>query len=262
MKLLRVVGAIGIAGLVACGGSQDDSSTSTATFPPTTDLQPVDDSSPEAVGDVVETPGASVAPSTDEVVDPPDEVVDPPEPPEPQWPPSQDLLDEAVLPISAMPTGWARVPESEPSDRACDISLGSVLGVEDIPTGRAEFAEDPDLGPLVVLSVGVLPPDVGNVDVLSSMRDAMLDCEGTLDEADFSFSELSFPAIGDQSFAVRMNVETGGSSFAMDIVQARVGNVVVQVAGAAVFGDSTAILRQFAEPQLERALAVLSDHAA
>jgi hypothetical protein len=186
------------------------------------------------------------------------ESTEPAEVPQGQWPPSQELLDRAVLQISDMPTGWAAVADDgEEASPPCDASISSITGVDEMPSGRAEFAEDEELGPLVILSVSVLPPDLGNLDVLGTLKQAILDCRTSVDGFDVAFSELSYPSVGDQSFAVRMSVTDDDVKITFEAVWARAEDTVIQVAGFDYFGDAIDIVDRFIEPQLERAVEMI-----
>lgn len=239
-----------VAGLVAvgCGGGDDDASTPTVTFASTSTEPSTTSSGPtgsEAVPEsttTVTAPPSSISPTTKPSV----------------WPPPQELLDEALLQIADMPTGWASIPDDgEDSDPPCGVSISSIVGVDEIPSGRAEYAEDANFGPGVILSVGVLPPDLGNLDVLGTLKQGRLDCQSSSDGFDLTFTELSYPPLGDQSYAFRLTVTDGDTTFTSDAVEARVGDVVIQLAGVDVFGDATVIIDQFAERQLARAVEVL-----
>lgn len=239
-----------VAGLVVvgCGGGNDDASTPTVTFDPTSTEPSTTASAPDGSEAVPEstttltTPPSTISPTTEPSL----------------WPPPQELLDEALLQIADMPTGWASVPDDgEDSDPPCGVSISSIVGVDEIPSGRAEYAEDANLGPGVVVSVGVLPPDLGNLDVLGTLNQGRLDCRTSSDGFDLSFSELSYPPLGDQSYAWRLTVTDGDTTFTSDAVDVRVGDIVIQVAGYDIFGDPTDIVDQFVEPQLARALEVL-----
>lgn len=160
------------------------------------------------------------------------------------------------MPIGAMPSGWAEVPDDEEDNEPCGVSVSSILDIPEIPSGHAWYAEDEDYGPMVFLSVGVLPTT--DVDVLTTLKNGLLACEPPDDNGwSTRYSELSYQPLGDQSIALRITRAKDDTTVYLDVVQARVGNVMVQVGGAEVFGDSTAILDQFAQQQLDQAMDVL-----
>lgn len=239
MKYLHLFVAVAGLAVAACGGGDDDASVPTVTFAPSI-TQPSTTAPSPATSEPASTP--TVSPTTAMVT----------------WPPSQELLDQAVLPISDMPTGWAAIPDDgEDSEPPCGVGISTIAGVDEIPSGRAQYAEDENFGPLVMLSAGVLPPDLGNLDVLGTLEEAMLDCRTNIEGFDVSYSELSYPTLGDQSFALRQSATKDGTTVIFDAVQARSGDVVIQVAGADFFGDATDILEQFAERQLDLAVEIL-----
>lgn len=178
------------------------------------------------------------------------------------WPPPQEQLDAALLTITDMPTGWATVTDDDSDDSGppCDdAGLAKVLEMDsdDLPDGQFTAAADEDFGPLLGNAVTVLPPEAPD-DVMTTWRDRVLACENESDGFDISFGELSFPTMGDESFAVRMNLTNDTATAHVDMLMVRTGDIVVALQTYDQFGDSTELLTEYAQPAVDRATSALS----
>lgn len=261
MQKGRVVAAlIGALVLVGCSGDDDASSMTVLTFSPETTVVSNGSSTVGVAEPATPPDGATTAPTDTETAAPSPGSAVPTTLSNRPWPPSQELLDASVLTIGDMPSGWARVTDDSEDDPPCGIRMSTILGLPDdgLPSGEAAFAEDENVGPYVNIATSVIPPDAANIDLLNSFLAQIVTCEDESDGTRITFSELSYPTVGDQSVAYRMHAVTStGVSFDSDIVLARVGAVFLQVAGIDVFGSSTAILDQFVHPAIDRAVSVL-----
>ena len=152
-----------------------------------------------------------------------------------------------MLTIADMPTGWATVADDDDSGPPCDAGLSQVLGIDedDLPQGEFIAAEDEDIGPLLGNFVTVLPPDAP-ANVMTEWRSRMLACEGEFDGFDVSYSELSFPPIGDETIAVRLNLANDEATGHFDMLVVRVGDIVVALQAYDQFGDAAALLTEYA----------------
>lgn len=147
---------------------------------------------------------------------------------------------EAALPtVQDMPTGWTRDKENEEDDDSEDDEKVTPVRCEEI-MGEAEDDEDAvaeatrafkadDFGPFLTVEVSSYDAEVPD-DALDEVADALSKCKKfTMVDAEGSKTKvvaesLSFPNLGDETFAVRMKMDTEFLPAALDLVMVRVGH--------------------------------------
>lgn len=180
--------------------------------------------------------------------------------------PDEDDLRSGLLTIADMPTGWTEERLEASDDPLCGIRLARLLdlGVDRLPSAGVTFVEDEDLGPTIAEVIGFVPSGRGP-DVVPLVRKAFVGCEGDeIDGLEATVSELSFPALGDESVSYRVRLEDpdSGQTANYDLVYARSGDLIVVVFSFAVVEDTTALLEEYAPQAVEKATeALLSSDA-
>jgi hypothetical protein len=157
---------------------------------------------------------------------------------------SEDELAAALLAIGDFPSGWSEVAlDDSPGRGFCGKPLTSEVVR---PAARAErrVAEDPDTGPLV--NLGLMSFETGDNAhrFIETAREAGSSCQQWEDTVDgerivLDIGAMSFPAQGDQTYAVKMTVSAASdpdSTYDIENVGVQLGNVVVLVQRLDLFG--------------------------
>jgi hypothetical protein len=132
-------------------------------------------------------------------------------------------LKSAALSVSDMPTGWAAATESD--DDTVTGFCNRPVPDEGLSKAQAGFQKS-DLGPIAEEALrGYASADAVS-EVLKQIRDDASSCTSMIDKGDqVHIAALSFPTVGDATFAVQLSGE--GATFDEAFIQ--VGNVLVQV---------------------------------
>ncbi|HYJ67838.1 MAG TPA: hypothetical protein VEX15_09255 [Nocardioidaceae bacterium] len=178
--------------------------------------------------------------------------------------PDAEQLQPGLLTIADMPAGWAEVPddgEDEDDSQLCGIKLAELLGfdADEMPHAEVQFAEDVDVGPSIGEEVGFAPEGRGE-DAFQLLRDAIADCEGdTIGGLDVTVSELSFPAVGEESMAYRIHLEDpdSGQELDVDVVWARHGDLLIYLFAYDALDNPTKLLQTYAPSAVDKASAEL-----
>lgn len=139
----------------------------------------------------------------------------------------EDRLLAALLTLDAMPTGWTgTAPEFElRTPGGTYTSLCHELEARSIAAVSVDFQKSA-FGPLMSQTIAVYPNKTDAKAALDDLIAAARDCPELVDDAGnkSTFSALSFPAFGDDTFAIRSS-----GLVEMDIVQIRVDNVIINI---------------------------------
>ena len=180
--------------------------------------------------------------------------------------PGEDELQPALLTVEDVPAGWAEVPDDgdEGDDPLCGIRISNLLGFEadELPRAEVQFAEDVDAGPSIGEQVGFVPEGQGD-DALRLLQDAVADCESDeFNGLEVSVSDLSFPAVGEQSTAYRVHFEDPDSGQALDVdtVWARQGDLLIYLFAYDTMGNPTELLQTYAPVAVDKATDTLASH--
>jgi hypothetical protein len=175
-------------------------------------------------------------------------------PKERSTPLTKDDLAAALLTIDDMPTGWAgSPPEDDSDDDFCDDA--PKLGDPKIEA-EATFQED-EFGPVYFEAIGVYDDAEAYMDKLEEVVDACrsftdVDDEGT--ETTGSIQPLSFPKLGEETFAMRATGEGGGFSFSGDFVIIRLSDDLLMMSGTiGIMGGGADNFEQLTRTAFERA---------
>lgn len=250
-----------LATLVMLAGCSDDDQADTVPTPtrPTSasaDTSPsvaADESAETSTTDLTSVPNETTADTTKAITTvPPSTTV----PPETTGAPVADGNDptEIIITLADMPTGWSPMPpdeeEDDSDDLACldaafeSVGLGEDLETDtDYPQAEASFSQS-EFGPFV-LSYVVSGLDDGVLgDFMDVLPEAFASCDGTTDPDGYTYSVLpiSFPDLGDQTFATRLDGTGGMLPISMVLVLTRVDDVLIYSANAALGGGIDAAL--------------------
>ena len=202
---------------VACGGGNERATTIQSTVTP---LQAT--AAPEETATIVETSSpATATPNDDEIA---------------------ERLSAALLSIEDMPTGWAVGPPDEDEDEnendICGISSGQFA--EGAAARVTANFQESEFGPFLAQVIDFFP-DGDAERVMTEFSDAFGSCTEWTDidedgtETTWRLSPLSFPKVGDETFAFRMSTVTFLGAFEVDFIVWRRGDVV-EVIGHSMIG--------------------------
>lgn len=230
--------------LVACGPQQSETiAVDSVTAEPATE-EPVD--ATEASETVEEpTDEATAVPEETDTPEPSPEPTDTPEPtntPEPTEAPSLlerlglvegepdlDVLAERLITIEDMPTGWsgAAVEKELNTDETYGPFCVEGLPARAIGNVSVDFDGGTILGPFIQETITAYRSVDEAKQSFEDWKNAANQCAEYTDEEgnELSLSPLSFPAYGDESFAIRMNM--GG--FIADAVRIRMDELSLSV---------------------------------
>lgn len=153
--------------------------------------------------------------------------------------------EAALLRVADMPTGWSRTAEQDDGDdedapagdpTLCDTELGEQF--ETISDASVQFSAG-QMGPFVDHAVGVYE-DGQAEQALTAVLDALGSCEEWTEDTDdgpvtYRASPMSFPTVGDQTVAVRLDVEAEMMAATADMIAWRRGDALSMVMASAVF---------------------------
>lgn len=148
----------------------------------------------------------------------------------------KDTLLASLLALEDMPTGWSIDEAAEFETRTpggtYDIYCAT-LPARSIAAATAGFGAG-SFGPFMFQNIVIYPDARSAEDALTDLIAASQKCpEETGEDGNTStYSPLSFPSIGDQSFALR----TTAGLAVIDGVRVRVGNAIVTVSHSGVGG--------------------------
>lgn len=178
---------------------------------------------------------------------------------------SQAQVERALLGIKEMPSGWAvSQPDQEEDDgqtvaepRRCQELLDDLeqSDMEAEAKAEVEFEQGGSFGTFFSMSVESFEND-SDAD-LESIASTMTKCPKftTVEDGEktkFTVSALSFPNLGEQTFALHMVAETGGFTIPLDMVIVVVGHNAVTFATGGFVGMRGEELEQLARKGMQR----------
>lgn len=219
MSIRLLVIAIGFACALTpgCGGESERATTIEPTVTPTEAAETPDDTAA-----LDETPTPSPTSPDDQEID--------------------ERLSEALLTLEDMPTGWTvSPPEEDEEDSGTGIcGLESGQFTRDATARATANFQESEFGPMLAQIIDVFSGDdaegtmVEFADALSSCTEwTDIDEEGA--ETEWQLSPLSFPKIGDETFAFRMSTVTFLGAVELDFIVWRRGDIV-EVLGHTAIG--------------------------
>lgn len=159
--------------------------------------------------------------------------------------------ESIIVRLEDLPTGWSPTPDEDDEEDDESTSCLDTLFPDDLsgffedpnaPTAEAAFQQS-EFGPFLGAGVTTEFPDGERL--FDGLGDRFAACDGTTDSdgVTYSIMPVSFPNLGDDTFAVRVdgeNPEGFPVSFVMALV--RVDDVMIMTFGAAVMGPADAQL--------------------
>lgn len=219
----RLVSVLAVAALVAagCGGGDDDGQARTVEPPTTTTTEPSED-----------TTTTTAAPAA---------------------------LDAVVLQLGDLPTGWSVSPPDEEEDTSDDFCDGADPFNEIAAQEEAESNfEQSELGPFAASGASVYEDDDQAGEVLDLLAAVANDCQSFTQvdedgaEVEYTITPLSFPDLGDDTFAFRMSATTFIGPLALDMAAVREGSLVVTVIHGGFGAVDSALTETLMRTMLDR----------
>jgi hypothetical protein len=145
--------------------------------------------------------------------------------------PATSDLTKALLALEDMPAGWSLAPQRSPSGSTpCGQPLPR-FSEEAIESKSVEFERAPTVGPSITHTIARFPSGMAQR-VIDRWRQILEQCPQWEEPANqgttyqLRAAPLSFPRLGDQTFAVRLTVAGGGAAAQGDQVIIRRGDVL------------------------------------
>lgn len=162
---------------------------------------------------------------------------------------------EAALPeVSELPTGWSTDPdrtmtkddgdsgEEAVEPARCEVvfkGLRANAKIKESARADADFAAG-GIGPFLGVTIKSFPSDVDTA-TFAALTTGLSNCPKFTttkggERTNFTASALSFPKLGDATYAVRFKATTNGMTVAYDVAGIAVGHNLIQVGQVAVGG--------------------------
>lgn len=167
-------------------------------------------------------------------------------------------MDSVVVSLQDLPAGWtASTPEEdEEDDEICD-GQDPFNAVEPVEEAESNF-EQGSFGPFLSSiagryastddAQGVLDAVAGAVDQCQTFTD--VDDDGT--EVTYTFAALSFPKLGEDTYAARLSATTPFGPLALDFAFAREGDAVAAVINGGLGAADTALTESMLRLMVDR----------
>jgi hypothetical protein len=243
MKARRLCAVIVLAAaLTSCGGGDDDDQAETISEP-----DPTTTSTAEGSSSTTEAAAGQPEPDDDPEVGVDDDT-----------PPTAEALDAMVLQLGDMPAGFTASPPDEAGtdddfEDSCDAYTGD-FPEPAVETERSYQADE--FGPFVISNVSWYDDADAMLDAFVDLAEQCREWTDTDEEGNEtrgSFSPMSFPSLGDRTFALAINAESGGFPFAARAVYVVVGDhLVTGVFDASFGGESGVDLERLARLAVDR----------
>lgn len=172
--------------------------------------------------------------------------------------PEAAALEQVVVQLSDMPTGWAvSPPEEEESDDAFCDGLDPFNEVTPQDEAESTFQQS-DFGPFVASGASLYKDDDEAAGVMDRLTDMANTCQsftqpeddGT--ETEYTISALSFPDLGDDTFAFRMAGTTAFGPLNLDVVAVRDGALVLAVINGGLGAADSELTESLMQTMAER----------
>jgi hypothetical protein len=162
----------------------------------------------------------------------------------------EESLLAALLTLDDMPTGWtAEAATFEPrTPGGTYTSFCTDLNARSIAAATVDFQKSA-LGPFMSQTIVVYPTRDDAEAALEDLVAAARDCTELVDDAGNTntFSPLSFPAFGDDTFAMRSS-----GVVEMDIIQVRVDEVLINILHGGLGSVDSALTEEFVRLALDK----------
>lgn len=172
---------------------------------------------------------------------------------------ASSAMDSVVVTLQDLPTGWtASTPEDddEDDDEICD-GQDPFNAVEPVEEAESNF-EQGSFGPFLSSIAGRYAGTDEAQGVLDAVADAVDQCQTFTDvdedgnETTYTFAALSFPKLGDDTYAARLSATTPFGPLALDFAFARDGDAVVAIINGGLGAADTALTESMLRLMVER----------
>jgi len=158
-------------------------------------------------------------------------------------------LAEVVVQLGDLPTGWAVMPpeESEDADDAFCEGHDPLEAIEPVEEAESTYSQG-DFGPYLTSLAGRYTDEETARSILDALAVAVDACQSFTETEDgaeitYTFSPLSFPKLGDDTYAARLSATTPFGPLAMDMAFTRVGDHVLAIINGG-FGSADSALTE------------------
>jgi hypothetical protein len=175
---------------------------------------------------------------------------------------SQPQVDRAMLTVADMPTGFATDTRKEVAGPSGCPSLDAMKTTKGDTSAEAEadFSKG-SLGPFVNERVWVQPDGKAERNY-GRFADAIKTCSTFVSKDDrgkpmqFKLAALSFPNLGDETFAARMITESEIGALYIDLIIVRLDDTMVSLINAGFGGPDSALTEQIARKGVDKVKSV------
>ena len=183
---------------------------------------------------ITSTPTATYTPTSTNILTPTPTVTATPTPTNTATPTPRPIikqdLEKALLTLEELPAGWSKSPpDKEKDDKATFSFLCKEYPKKAIVGVDADFQKS-QLGPFLLSSISLYPPGeaIQQFEKLRATVDACPEVKKTEGGSTMTFkvAPMSFPKLGEQSFAIRVSSESILGFVDTDSVYFRIGDVI------------------------------------
>jgi hypothetical protein len=148
---------------------------------------------------------------------------------------------QALLPtLEEMPAGWSLDPPDPDDDEGTDcldLAFSTMEPELESEASASVSFSQAQLGPFLIFAA----TDASNVGDFNALADQVAACNGTKDSDGYTWSvlPLSFPKLGDETFAMRADGTGQMFPVTIQLVFVKEGDVALMAASAAIGGATT-----------------------
>jgi hypothetical protein len=164
---------------------------------------------------------------------------------------SASILRAALLQLQDLPVGYRRAPVSSSNSSPCGPPIAQLVARAEV-----DFARGPN-GPFVFDIIREVTAGTGAA-VMTRFEARVAGCrtfshknsDGSIDT--YRLSRLSFPALGDQSFAFRLDGKASGLRFDSDVAVVRRGDIFILLDQGGLGAANPSLLLELSRKALQR----------
>lgn len=162
-----------------------------------------------------------------------------------------DAIVESLISLSDMPTGWTgEAPTFEERTPGGTYTAYCVDGLPSRSIARASVNfERSAFGPLVSQTIVLYPDRASASDAFADLVDAASGCPEFVDQSGnrFTLNPLSFPNLGDETFALR-----SGGTLEIDSIKILIDNVIIDITNGGLGAVDSALTEEIARLAVDK----------
>ena len=166
--------------------------------------------------------------------------------------------DDVVLTLDDLPSGWTTSPPDDDEDTS-DAFCEDDDPFEDVEAAEAEAEFEKDDGYKFIFSMAASYEDQSDAEALMDAFAAAVDACREFTETDedgfettYRFEPLSFPSLGDDTYATRLTLSMSLMMVEMDLVLTRDGATIAGVFNGGLGGVDTALTERLLRGMADR----------